>query len=220
MSIIKCNECSKEVSTKAKTCPNCGAPVKQTISLLRLFKGIVFAFVGLIIIAAIFFDEENSNTNTITKTAPTKQILAPKINKTTSTKTAADQWDWSGSEKELEHIKNTVKEIKPDPLKNGLSQIQTKKLNAFKKILDNLTETGVITSIDDEETIARLYINTANWNNTLHTEKVNFAFGMFQYFNLLHLSAKKPPIDSLYLRDAYTNESLGMYSATIGASIN
>ena len=29
--LIKCNECGKEVSDKANTCPNCGAPV-QTIT--------------------------------------------------------------------------------------------------------------------------------------------------------------------------------------------
>ena len=26
--LIKCNECGKEISDKATSCPNCGAPVK------------------------------------------------------------------------------------------------------------------------------------------------------------------------------------------------
>ena len=29
MSLMKCKECGKEVSTLAKTCPNCGAPVEK-----------------------------------------------------------------------------------------------------------------------------------------------------------------------------------------------
>lgn len=31
MAIIKCKECKKEVSDKAKNCPSCGAPVKNKI---------------------------------------------------------------------------------------------------------------------------------------------------------------------------------------------
>jgi predicted amidophosphoribosyltransferase len=29
MALIKCEECGKEISQKAKTCPSCGAPVKS-----------------------------------------------------------------------------------------------------------------------------------------------------------------------------------------------
>lgn len=29
MALIKCSECKKEVSDKAKTCPNCGSPISQ-----------------------------------------------------------------------------------------------------------------------------------------------------------------------------------------------
>ena len=29
MALIKCNECGKEVSDKANTCPNCGAPITE-----------------------------------------------------------------------------------------------------------------------------------------------------------------------------------------------
>ena len=28
MALIKCSECGKEVSDKAASCPNCGAPIK------------------------------------------------------------------------------------------------------------------------------------------------------------------------------------------------
>ena len=29
MALIKCNECGKEISDKAKTCPNCGCPIEE-----------------------------------------------------------------------------------------------------------------------------------------------------------------------------------------------
>ena len=34
MALIKCTECGNEVSTKAKACPNCGAPVKSVSNAL------------------------------------------------------------------------------------------------------------------------------------------------------------------------------------------
>lgn len=44
MALIKCKECGKEVSTSAKNCPSCGAPVKKTLG-----------YGGLILIAIIIF---------------------------------------------------------------------------------------------------------------------------------------------------------------------
>jgi len=35
MALIKCFECRKEISEKAKACPHCGAPLKQTIEVDR-----------------------------------------------------------------------------------------------------------------------------------------------------------------------------------------
>jgi rRNA maturation endonuclease Nob1 len=33
MTMQKCHECEKDVSSEAKNCPNCGAPVKKLISI-------------------------------------------------------------------------------------------------------------------------------------------------------------------------------------------
>ena len=38
MSLINCPECNKEVSEKAKTCPNCGHPIKENIFFIKLNK--------------------------------------------------------------------------------------------------------------------------------------------------------------------------------------
>ncbi|PIR00871.1 MAG: hypothetical protein COV66_03315 [Nitrospinae bacterium CG11_big_fil_rev_8_21_14_0_20_45_15] len=43
MSLKKCYDCGQQVSTKAKACPNCGAPVKVSGYLpLLVFVGILF----------------------------------------------------------------------------------------------------------------------------------------------------------------------------------
>ena len=50
MGLIKCSECGKEVSDKAKSCPNCGAPVG------RSDKTNAFAITGFVFsIISIFF---------------------------------------------------------------------------------------------------------------------------------------------------------------------
>ena len=46
MSLVKCKECGKEVSNKAKTCPNCGAKAPKKTSL---FTWLVLIFIGLIV---------------------------------------------------------------------------------------------------------------------------------------------------------------------------
>ena len=30
MTLIKCKECNKEISDKAKSCPHCGFPIEET----------------------------------------------------------------------------------------------------------------------------------------------------------------------------------------------
>jgi len=49
MALAKCRECSKEVSTEAKTCPHCGVsnPVKKGTS------GLTLTIAGLVVIAAL-----------------------------------------------------------------------------------------------------------------------------------------------------------------------
>ena len=33
MVLIKCSECGKEISSKAKSCPNCGCPINDESTL-------------------------------------------------------------------------------------------------------------------------------------------------------------------------------------------
>lgn len=54
MALTKCSECGKEVSNKAKSCPNCGAPLnskeKKKGSLLKKVIGVFIAIVGVLIL--------------------------------------------------------------------------------------------------------------------------------------------------------------------------
>jgi zinc ribbon protein len=51
MALTKCKECSHEVSTEAKTCPNCGAKVAQNIGCITLL--VVLFAAGLVVVAII-----------------------------------------------------------------------------------------------------------------------------------------------------------------------
>ena len=52
--LIKCSECRKEVSDKANTCPNCGAPTSNTNianekHTLEIILSFFIPFIGLIL---------------------------------------------------------------------------------------------------------------------------------------------------------------------------
>jgi len=49
MAIIKCKECNKEISSRAKQCPNCGFSQPKS----GLFKIIVFIIVALVLFVII-----------------------------------------------------------------------------------------------------------------------------------------------------------------------
>lgn len=57
MAVIKCKECDKEISSKAKSCPNCGAVLKKKTSL------ITWLFLVLIIALAISSVTDEKSTN-------------------------------------------------------------------------------------------------------------------------------------------------------------
>ncbi len=50
MALIKCKDCGNQISKKAKSCPQCGAPVKRKSLIMRLF-GITV----LVVLTTVFF---------------------------------------------------------------------------------------------------------------------------------------------------------------------
>ncbi|WOE31984.1 MULTISPECIES: zinc ribbon domain-containing protein [unclassified Acinetobacter] len=68
MSLINCKECGSQVSTQAKSCPNCGAKIKKSKSK------IIWAIVIIIILGIIasLSDKESSGTQEL---SPKEQAL-------------------------------------------------------------------------------------------------------------------------------------------------
>src|SRR5690606_34141799 len=92
MTIVKCKECSKEVSTKANKCPHCGAKVTKPIGLLGyIFLGL-FSFVFFNMVVSTDNDNyepdpypgSNANINVTQK-------AKPKIKPVWSVKTKKDE---------------------------------------------------------------------------------------------------------------------------------
>lgn len=65
MSLIKCGECSREISDKAEKCPQCGAPVVQPRSgggVGKFLGWSVFIFVAVVLITRYAqYDEQADN---------------------------------------------------------------------------------------------------------------------------------------------------------------
>ena len=69
MALIKCKECGKEVSTKAKSCPNCGAKVKKNIGCLQ---SLFFIFLALFFIGYLGSKIDNSSSRPSSKSSYSK----------------------------------------------------------------------------------------------------------------------------------------------------
>lgn len=72
MALHKCKECSRELSSKADVCPNCGAPQKS--KQYGCGTLILILFVGFIIIT-LFIGSKNESTTASTPSAPSTTIL-------------------------------------------------------------------------------------------------------------------------------------------------
>lgn len=73
MALVKCKECNEEVSTKAKTCPKCGAKAPKKTSLLT--------WLVLIIIVIFVYSASKtptSNTTNVTTNAESSNFTKPK----------------------------------------------------------------------------------------------------------------------------------------------
>jgi DNA-directed RNA polymerase subunit RPC12/RpoP len=74
MALLKCHECSNEVSSEAKTCPKCGAKVKKPTSLV---VKILAALFGIGILVSLFARHETSNPSGSTAPQATQTAAAP-----------------------------------------------------------------------------------------------------------------------------------------------
>lgn len=74
MSLKKCKECGNEVSTKAESCPKCGAVFSKKIGGCSgcLLTGIVIIFI--LIVIGSFTDDDTSETTSVADSQPKVEI--------------------------------------------------------------------------------------------------------------------------------------------------
>jgi predicted nucleic acid-binding Zn ribbon protein len=71
--LIKCKSCGKEISTEAKTCPQCGAPNKKKLGCLSILVLAVVALfiIGIIVSAAGGGHHSSGGSSTVATSTPT-----------------------------------------------------------------------------------------------------------------------------------------------------
>lgn len=83
MALIICPECKKEVSSKAKTCPNCGAPISESITIpvhfFRIKKLNGAGLSGTILVDGVLVGSADNNTSFEAALTPGNHILTLEI---------------------------------------------------------------------------------------------------------------------------------------------
>src|SRR5687768_10044019 len=83
MALKKCRECQREVSSKAKACPGCGAPVRVEIGLGKgCLLVVVFVFVVGMISAAFSPGHNESQKASPRQATPPKPLLSADVRET------------------------------------------------------------------------------------------------------------------------------------------
>lgn len=99
MALVKCKECGEQVSTKAKTCPNCGAKAPKKTSLVTWF------ILGLIILI-VYISNQNPTNHSSTRTLQSKPAEVKTIPKAIPAKPAQppkpkSAWSFQQSKDEM-----------------------------------------------------------------------------------------------------------------------
>lgn len=93
MALVKCKECGSDVSTKAKTCPKCGAKAPKKTSL---FTWIVTGFVAAAIIGTFTSDPSSTSNNSTSASSGTGSTQSSSGSASATTNTApvvkAPEW--------------------------------------------------------------------------------------------------------------------------------
>lgn len=110
MGLQKCHECKKDVSSEAKLCPNCGAPVKKLTAIKKLtatdMKIIVGFFIFLLVF--VFIAIMAGNETPITSPAGNQQQTPPPVKEGSQVATDAQIY------RELEVCMNYAKKYEND----------------------------------------------------------------------------------------------------------
>lgn len=70
MALIKCKECGHEISDKATSCPNCGAPLskvqQQNVGCAQVMGAGFLVLIAIVTIGAIFSDDSDKKSDSAT----------------------------------------------------------------------------------------------------------------------------------------------------------
>ena len=157
MALRKCKECGHYVSSKAKKCPNCGAPIKKRIGCISLIGIAFIVFIVLIVIGQMLYDESDFNkaeqpSNSIEKTEKTKESTESQV---------AKKKEDDKLRKELE-VEASLKKIEP--------------------YIASLRNNGTLKKFDVESNEA--YVDPVIWHATNIVTKEGIAFVLAEYCNL------------------------------------
>lgn len=103
MSLLKCHECTTEVSTEAKACPKCGAKVKKPAGLTAW---LIVGLIGTGIVAASITEQEKTAALAAAEAAKTPEQRAADVAK----KEAEDKQFYAAA-----GLAKTIKDAARDP---------------------------------------------------------------------------------------------------------
>jgi len=97
--LVQCKDCGKEVSKKANACPNCGAPVKNSLSVSSGCGCAILFFIGIIIFVAIGSQTDTGTSNGSSSTVDLNATV--RFNGTEFVITNGDSFDWTNVKLEI-----------------------------------------------------------------------------------------------------------------------
>jgi hypothetical protein len=143
MATRKCKDCGNQVSTRAKQCPHCGAPVKRKSGCLGVIVLLFLIFVGIGIISSSVDQKPKPNSSaprasssSSDTTAPVRPP-APKPKPTTQPPPEPAPPDWDARQQEL-HAQ-FLREFTAPQVGTTIS-LQLKQGNTMQGVVKSLTE--------------------------------------------------------------------------------
>lgn len=85
MSLIKCPECGKQISSEVKNCPKCGYPLKKSGAFLAIMGWVV---AGVLVVSMFSCEPRNQNLNTGNNDSKPSHVVA----ETRSVDVIEDKW--------------------------------------------------------------------------------------------------------------------------------
>jgi hypothetical protein len=115
MALIKCKECSHEISNKAESCPNCGAKRKKPVS-----KGCLI-FVVLTVLFIVFIGSIDSGSSSLSYENSEKNPISAGIRKSITTISIEnrDSFTWSSAKLFINGIMGGYKYEYDQPIAPG-----------------------------------------------------------------------------------------------------